>query len=520
MKLGRNQAIAIIVVAVVLCAGVGVVWSYSQSSDKDTGLVFAVGNKDCYEPCWIADEMGYYEKNGVNVDTLTVSGGGKALEALLSGQADIAGFGSTPLVNCLNNNSSGDYVVLARWMGGESYAELASTIFKENNELYSYSLYYPNGSDGAVTVTLHDNSQKDVTMKPIKGSNITIGLDITTGYDAALIKYCSATGLTYAYEGDANAASADIVMKPVEFSLQVAALTQTHDVDGLVGGSYGLAAYFVSNDVILSSPNVEEYPSLESEATCCLIASADAYANKYDEIVGVLKALQEACCYIYGIDYTTDILTKEYVQDAQNKLTDKEKQELFGTTTATEKGYYYRTDACSLIADVFGYPFTTDVQRLSYDNYTWGVDFELVDMKIIKNSYNVYSSNDPNKYREVSGIDYMEYFDGRALSDALKDRNGNSSWNSDAWFVDASTYLCTEYSIKLFENSNIHSIYLNVKDGIWSVQFLDNNGKAVNASISGITMNGKELTEGWTYENETLEFQCVITGNVVISATF
>lgn len=57
MKLGRNQAIAIIVVAVVLCAGVGVVWSYSQSSDKDTGLVFAVGNKDCYEPCWIADEM-------------------------------------------------------------------------------------------------------------------------------------------------------------------------------------------------------------------------------------------------------------------------------------------------------------------------------------------------------------------------------------------------------------------------------------------------------------------------------
>lgn len=519
MKLGRNQAIAICVVAIVLCAGIGVVWSYSQSSDNDTDLVFAVGNKDCYEPCWIADEMGYYTKNGVNVDTLTVSGGGKALEALLSGQADIAGFGSTPLVNCLNNNSSGDYVVLARWMGGESYAELASTIFKENDELFSYSLYYPNGSDDAVTVTLHDNSQKDVIMKPIKGSHMVIGLDITTGYDAALIKYCSAVGLTYAYEGDANAASADIIMKPVEFSLQVAALTQTHDVDGLVGGSYGLAAYFVSSDVILSSPNVEEYPSLESEATCCLIASADAYANKYDEIVGVLKALQEACCYIYGIDYTTDILTKEYVQNAQAELTDQEKQQLYGTTTASNEGYYYRTDACSLIADVFGYPFNVDVQRLSYDKYTWGLDFELVDMKIIKNSYNVYSANDPAKYREVTGLDYMKYFDGLALSDALKDKNGTSSWDSNAWFIDASTYLCTEHSIKLSGDSNISSIYLDVDDGMWSAQFLDNNGKALNASILSLTMGGKELTEGWTYEDKVLRFQCVITDDVVISAT-
>lgn len=517
MKLRKSQVIAVCIVAIVICAGISIYWSVSQNKSNDSGLVFAVGNKDCYEPCWIADELGYYDKNGVNVETLTVSGGGKALEALLSGQADIAGFGSTPLVNCLNLNSSGDYVVLARWMGGESYAEMASTIFTENGTFYSYSLYYPNGSDGAVTVTLSDDSQKEVIMKPIKGSNMVVGLDITTGYDAAVIKYCNAVGLSYAYEGDNNAASADILMKPVEFSLQVAALTETRDVDGLVGGSYGLASYFVSTDVILSSPNVDEYPSLESEATCCLIASTDAYVNKYDEIVGVLKSLQEACCYIYGLEYTTELLTEEYVQNAQSAMSDEEKIQAYGTTNASANGYYYKTEACSLIADVFGYPFTTDVQKLSYDKYTWGLDFQLVDMKIVKNSYEIYKQNSPEKYRDVSGLDYMNYFNGLALSEALRGSDGKSSWDADDWMINASTYLCTGHSITINEGSNVSSLYRDVVDGLWAVQFLDENGKALDVNISRITMGDDELLDGWNYSNNVLTFQYVLTDDVVIT---
>ena len=521
MRLEKIHFIVIGVVAILLCAGVGA-YVLTKNSDSDASLVFAIGNKDCYEPAWIADELGYYAEFGADVDVLTVSGGGKAWEALATGKADIAGFGSTPLVNCLNSNAAGDYVVLARWMGGESYAELAATIFEKEGVKCSYSLYYPLGEDN-VEVTLHDGTKQNVKMLPIKHSNITIGLDITTGYDSAVKKYCGAVGLTFAYEGDANESTADLVMKPVEFALQVAALTETNTVDALVGGSYGLAAYFVSNKVTLSIPNVTEYPSLESEATCALIASMDAYVNKYDQIVGVLKALQKASCYIYGLEYTTDILTEESVQNAQNEMSDTKKTELYGTTVASKNGFFYNKEACKMIADIFGYPFNADVQRLSFDNYRWGINFELVDMKLIKNAYEMYKNADvDNKYRTVTGMDYMRYFDGLALYDALKGENGKSSWAFDEYYSDSSVYLFTTYSIKLSADtaSEVKMLYLNVENGMWVAYLLDSNGRAIpGLVIDSVKVGDTPVTTGWTFSSGVLTFQNVLTGNVEIKAS-
>jgi len=519
MGLEKNQLIVIGVVVILACAGVGAYLLLSDDSDG-ADLVFAVGNKDCYEPCWIADDQGYYSEFGVNVDTLTVSGGGKALEALLAGQADLAGFGSTPLVNCLNMNSTGDYVVVARWMGGESYAEMASTIFLgTDGKLHSYSLSYPTGSAGEVTVQTRDGARQ-VVMDPIKGNNVLIGLDMSTGYDAAVKKYCSSVGLTYAYSGEAAAATADIVMKQVEFALQVAALTQTNDVDGIIGGSYGLAAFAISNDVLLSIPDVAKYPSLESEASCCLIASMDAYVNKFDKIVGVLKALQKASCYIYGIEYTSEILSETYVKNAQAALTPAEKTALFGDSTASAHGYYYRTDACQAVADVFGYPFTVDVQRLSYDKYRWGLDFTLVDLKLIKNSYEIYKNADTiGKYRSVTALDYMTYFDGLALNEALKGAGG-SSWDSDGWFRDATLYLSTPYTFTLTADSSVGiSVYKDVVNATWTVQFLDGYGKNVAVTVDSLTLGGVAIPGGWTFDGTVLTFNNVINGNVVIKVT-
>lgn len=526
MELGKNQLIAIGIAAAVLIAGVSV-WLVMSRDNSGADLVFAAGNKDCYEPTWIADELGYYSEFGVDVDMLTVSGGGKALEALLSGQADIAGFGSTPMVTCMNLNENDDYVILARWMGGESYAELATNITESGGKYYSYSLQYPEGTgDSTVTVYRNDGSPVDVHMKSIRGSKMTVGMDTTTGYLNALISYCNAVGLECKQDGETTA-NTDIVIKHVEFSLQVAMLTQG-EINGIMGGSYGLAARAVSNNVILTKPDLEQYPSLESEATCVLVASAEAYANKYDKIVGVLKALQKACCYIYGIDYTTDILTIDRVIDEQTKmkadLTDAEFKAIFGDAvpTADDRGVYYRTSACKMIAEFFGYPFTTDVQRISYDSYFWGLDFGLADMKLVKSSY----ENSSADLRDVAGIDYMNYFDGRALYDALKDKDGISSWDPDAWFIDASTYFCTEYTITLADDpsiTDIKRIYIDVVNGIWNIVFINEYGKNVDASSAtiGLTIGGDVKNEGsgWSYDGNTLILELILSGDVVITVS-
>jgi|LSQX01.1.fsa_nt_gb hypothetical protein len=517
--------IAVGIVAMLIIAGAAAYLILSDDGDSK-GLVFASGNKDCYEPTWIADELGYYSDFGVDVEMLTVSGGGKALEALLSGQADIAGFGSTPLVTCLNLNSTDDYVVLARWMGGESYAEMASNITQKSDGYHAYSLMYPYGSTDKVTVYRNDGTSVEAYMDPIKGSRMTIGMDTTTGYLSALISYCDAVGLEAKQSGEITSGT-DIEIVHLEFSLQVAALTQG-EVDGIMGGSYGLAARAVSKNVILTKPDLETYPSLESEATCVLVASADAYANRYNEIVGVLKAIQKACFYIYGLEYDPDaMLTSDYIIAEQTALKDEltasEFTALFGDVAPNgmdDRGFYYRTDACRMIADFFGTPFTTEVQRISYDSYTWGLDFELVDMKIVKNSY----ENSQSALREVSGLDYMNYFDGRALSDALMAGSKVSLWDADKWFVDASTYFCTGYTITLDDGpsiTDIDRIYVDVADGVWHIMFINEHGKDVDASDADIvlTIGGTAVEEGkgWTYDGKTLVLERIITGDVLVS---
>ena len=518
MNIKRNQMIAIAVVAIVVIAAIAVVVLNNGNNTKsNNGLVFANGNKDCYEPTWLADELGYYSEFGADVEMLTVSGGGKALEALRAGKADIAGFGSTPLANCLNTNDADQFVILARWMGGESYAEMATTVI--DGATYDFS--YPEGDTVKHTVTYYDGTTEEVTFKTMKG--MTIGMDTTTGYKAAIIKYATAAGLSVKFEGESGYSEADIKVKHVEFGNQVAALDQ-NDVDAIMGGSYDLAAYATIKKSVLSSPSSEKFPSLVSEATCVLVASKEAYAEKYDQIVGVLKALQKACCYIYGIEYEAGIyLDETTIKAAQANMTDSEKAALFGQNAVKSlNGYYYRLDACQRIADFFGAPFTVDVQKLSYDKYVWGLEFELVDMQIIEATYNA-SSTGTSSFRVLDGIDYMGYFDGRALYDAMKDKDGVSSWDSAGWYRDSSIYFYTLYhdGFTFKTAADTYKLSWTVVDGYWIMTLLNSVGQRYGvATISSITIGGTVVDPAlydYVELTSSIILKCPVYGDVVVT---
>ena len=521
MRLEKNHMIVIGIVAVLLCAGVGAYMLTRDSSDGDP-LVFAAGNKDCYEPAWIADQKGLYAKYGANVETLTVSGGGKGLEAMLAGQADFASFGSTPIINLLNNPNSNDYVLLARYLTGPSHAEMASMVRNEGGVNHVYSLYYPHGSGGAlVTVTTKDGPVQAIA-DPLKG--ITVGMDTSTAYIAALRNYCAAVGLTCNLEGVAT--GDDIKIRHREFSVQIASLINTKDIQGLLGGSYSIASYYLDS-VVLSTPNADDYPALETDAPVILAVSKEVYANRYKEVVGVLKALQEACCYIYGIDNTTELLTPEYVKAQQaakiSGWSEQQIKDLYGTTAKSGKGYYYTSDACNIVASVFGYPFDENVQRHSFDSYEWGLNFELIDMKIIKNAYDSAKKASPATYRDVPIMDYMKYFDGSALYDTLKGTTGASSWESNEWFINSSTYFCNTKTITLDATStaDVKMIYTDVVNGLWEIWFLDQHGKSVDGLTVTLKMGTNMITmgSGWTYDSNVLILQLALSDNVVVKAT-
>lgn len=522
MDLKRNQIIAIAVVALVALAGIAVVASNMTDRSSGHDLVFANGNKDCYEPTWLADQLGYYEEFGANVEMLTVSGGGKALEALQSGKADIAGYGSTPLANQLNKNADDNIVVLGRWMGGKSYSEMATKV-DDSNKVYDFN--FPTGNN-PIDVTYFNGTVEHVTTKPLKGSHMTVGMDTTTGYKAALISYGKVADLSIGLPGEAGYDSADIKVVHVEFGNQVASL-DSGQVDAIMGGSYDLAAYATLNRCVITSPDDDKYPSLVSEATCVLAATKEAYATKYTQIVGVLKALQKACCYIYGLEYVDGILLNETtIKAGQDALTQAQKDTLFGKNAVKSfNGYYYTTDACKRIADFFGAPFTADVQRLSYDKYIWGIEFELIDMKIVETTYNN-SSSGTSSFRTLNSMDYMNYFDGRALYDALKDKDENSSWDIKGWYNDAAIYFNTLYNEKytFTTAADTYKLGWTVEDGEWVLKLANKDGTGFGpvASLS-VTMGDYVLPAGVAYEYDATESEitlhAVVSDNIVVTAT-
>lgn len=511
----KNQIIAIAIVAVVAIAGISIVAANMINKKSSHDLVFANGNKDCYEPTWLADQLGYYKEFGADVEMLQVTGGGKALEALQSGRADIAGYGSTPLANQLNKNVDDNIIVLARWMGGKNYSEMATKVTSDG-KVYDYN--DPEGGH-AIEVTYFDGTKANVTTKAMSG--IKIGMDTSTGYKAAITNYCKVTGLTLGFPGEAGYESKDVRVVHVEFGNQVAAL-DNGEVDAIMGGSYDLAAYATLDKCVLSSPSDEKYPSLVSEASCVLAATKEAYATKYNQIVGVLKALQKACCYIYGIDYVDGIyLDETIIKDKQAAMSDEKKKELFGDVPISANGYYYTTDSCKRIADFFGAPFTTDVQRLSYDKYIWAIDYGLVDMKLVEATYNA-SNTGTGSFRTLTSMDYLNYFDGRALYDAMKDSGGKSSWDMTSWYGDAPIYFDTLYNHKytFTTASTDYKLFLNVVDQQWTITVAKANGTPYGVGTVTVTMGGSALlADMFEYDAGTslLTLKVAVTGNVVVT---
>ena len=142
-------------------------------------------------------------------------------------------------------------------------------------------------------------------------------------------------------------------------------------------------------------------------------------------------------------------------------------------------------------------------------------------MKIVEATYN---SNDTgtNPFRELNSMDYMNYFDGRALYDALKDSSGKSSWSITSWYGDAAIYFDTLYNHKYTfttADTSSYKVYADVVDETWVLRITQADGTKFQGSVYSVTMGGNAVA--FTYDSAVsmITIGAPVTGSIVVTAT-
>jgi len=258
------------VVSILLTVSVS---AYFVLNDDKHDISIAWANKDCYEPFWIADALGYWEDEGVKVNGIIMNNGSECAAAVLSGNADLGGMGADPLLRMLRDDRGAS--VLARYQTGHSHSEFVARDGKISMSTYAALLEESEASEDDTYLIEYLN-------EAVKGARV--GMQVGTAYWSWFLGFLETIGLT----------ADDVTIVPLDFNVQVAALDKG-EVDMISGGSPNTenALSLISDSFMIRDPD-------QKLASIFLMASGSAQAAKSDAIVKVLNGLQRACDFIYS----------------------------------------------------------------------------------------------------------------------------------------------------------------------------------------------------------------------------
>jgi len=269
------KILAIIVAAAVCISAAG--GYLLLSNDGEADIVLSVGTKNCYEPFWIADGMGYFDEEGVKVKINYVDGGGNATTQLLSGDADMTLVGADPAIRLFDRTDDG--------------VAVATIETAKEGESQDFAYLEDKGIDVNDPQTLLN---KDGTVR------IFCGVDTTTGYFSGYLTYLydacygddpKITKAQYEILKTVNDGSNGGGIVHIPFNMQVAALQDGSRIQMIcsgtnvqLAGSFGGIATGSSESTVVSS--------------CVVIVTGDALENKRDAVAKMLRAFDKACAYI------------------------------------------------------------------------------------------------------------------------------------------------------------------------------------------------------------------------------
>ena len=316
-----TKVVVLTAVAVLAVAAVGGVLLMDRDQGSDADITIACGTKNCYEPFWIADHYGLYEKNGVKVKTNYFDGGGNAMTSLLNGTSDLTLVGADPAIRMFETTDAGYAIATVE----TSKSGTASNDFAYLESLESQGFLI---DDAKTYFDEYGNIR------------VHCGLDTTTGYYSGYIsvlnfqmKNGTITEEQYNKLRTVKTPDKDGGIVHVDFANQPNALSNG-DVQMICSGNASTVASGLPG---IKTTGAVTYKSVVGGIVICV--TKDVYEKKADILVKVLRALDDACAMIEDPNTVDEV--SEYCAEYYGAE---------GWTAASQKkffsGYYW--DICNM----------------------------------------------------------------------------------------------------------------------------------------------------------------------------
>jgi len=262
-----KKMMAILAVAIVAVAAVGVYVIMSGDDGKEGSLKVVYLNKGGYETFMVAEEKGFYDDLDFNMERLLVTGSGQdAVNALLADDADIAATGEGPVINTLLAHRD-DIVLLASYtvsIGGQVW------VTKENSGVLT---------EGPVQDRA--DSMKGKTAVVIAGSST----------ESIFKRWCAAYGLEISSSVDAN----KLCLKTVENG---AVLLESFGTDASIDILAASQPYPTTAMTQFGAIKVGDSSDINANSLTMLVTTKAKYEEKKEMMKDFVTALYETTKYI------------------------------------------------------------------------------------------------------------------------------------------------------------------------------------------------------------------------------
>lgn len=299
----KKVIITLIAFAIIIFVAIGIFYEKGENGDTELKdiTVAEVAHSIFYTPMYVADSLGYFEDEGLNVDIILTSGADAVAAAVMSGDAQIGFCGSEQSIYIYNGGAD-DYLI--------NFAGLTKR-------------------DGSFIVGRTDSEFK---IEDLKGSHIIAGRE--GGMPA----------MTLAYTLNENGISLD----DLNFDTSIAFASMS---GAFIGGTGDYVALFEPTALQLEKQGygyvVASLGELGGEVPYTTYMAKKSYLNSNPEIIEKFtKAIQN------GIDYTfnhtdeelAELITDYFPDTSKNDLKEvikryRDNDSWYDTTYITEEGF-------------------------------------------------------------------------------------------------------------------------------------------------------------------------------------
>ncbi len=275
----KKILIFIIIIGLVVCG-----YFIFRNNDKETELtkvtVGEVTHSIFYAPQYVADALGYYEEEGLDVELMLISGADKVTSAVLSGDVEIGFCGSEATIYVYNQGQE-DYLV--------NFAGLTK-------------------KDGSFLVSREKID--DFTLEDLKGKHIIGGRE--GGMPAMTLEYAL----------NSNGIASDETN--IDTSIDFASMS-----GAFIGGIGDFVALFEPNATDLENQGygyiVASIGELGGEVPYTVYNAKKSYIEKNPEVIeGFTKATQKGLDYVYShsAEEIAKVITSYFPDNSEEEVAD------------------------------------------------------------------------------------------------------------------------------------------------------------------------------------------------------